>query len=170
MPDWILMLFWNHLDIIVRLLVGSSVDTLDFFFSSLKGYKDRSTHKTQFSPRMTSSCALLFSVSSLRCFVSPAIFKKMQTDADEAESFTGVRVLFLSLADKFFLKGTCSWWSSWVFSPWSLLQCVLAYNISKLTAGKGWRGVTCDFSAMFSQLSLGELLWWVCPISAFFID
>lgn len=66
------------------------------------------------------------------------------------------------------LKGTCWcwWWSSWVFNPWSSLQCVLAYSISTQLLVRVW-WVTCNFSAKSSKVSLGKLFWWFCPMSAF---
>lgn len=51
-----------------------------------------------------------------------------------------------------FLKGDCSRWSGRVFRPRARLQSFY------FTAGKSCGGGTWDFSAMFSQLSLGGLM------------
>lgn len=142
MPDWILMLFCNHCLTFFPPFVDSWLVCLltPWTLFSLKGYKDRSTHETPFPQEWhpVVRCSFRYPLNGFL-----QLFKKWKRTQMKLEEFyMGVHLsFFLSFADKIFLKGTCSWWSSWVFSPWSLLQCVLAYSISTLLlvrVDKGW--------------------------------
>lgn len=147
---------------IYRLRVAFSLDTLGFNFLLMIPIVDLYI-KCCFPKN---DIKLWFAIL---CFLSGSLaIKKIKLNGRRRSRFLCryKHTVFVTMV----LKGTCwCWWrSSWVFTPWWSLQCVLANSISTgLLVRVGW-WVTCNFSAKSSKVSVGKIILMIFPISAFF--